>query len=89
MLEYLAIAGIGAWLAGRGKPTTKVTKGKAYGPRTGVEWDTEYFPELGRLVVMARGSRVVFERSDAGLRVVGVSGDGRIVGLIRKDFEIA
>lgn len=87
MLEYLVIAGLGAWFAGRNKPQTKVEKAKAFGPKTGVSWDTEFFPELGRLVVMARGTRVVFERTGDGLKAASAQGDQRIIKLILKDFQ--
>lgn len=87
MLEYLVVAGVGALLARRAVPSTKCVRGKAYGPKTGVQWDSEYFPELGSLVVMARGTRATFKRTEKGLVFDSGEGDARIVSLMRKDFE--
>lgn len=87
MFEYLVIAGLGAWFAGRGRPSTKVEKSKAYGRASGLTWDSESYPELGRLVVMARGTRVVFERDGERLRAIAATGDPKIVLLMRRDFE--
>ncbi len=87
MIEYLLIAGVGAWFAGRSAPRTKVEKGKSYGPKTGVQWDTEWFPELGVLVVEKNGTKAVFRRAATGLVFERATGDARMVAVIRKDFE--
>lgn len=87
MWPYLVIGAIGALWANSRAPSTKVEKSKAYGPKTGIQWDTELLPELGVLVVHKAGARVVFERRPEGLKAVKAGGDPKIVALIRKDFD--
>lgn len=87
MIEYLLIAGVGAWLASRGKPQTRVEKNKVYGPKTGVQWDGEWFPELQCLSLSKNGAKAVFRKTPEGLRFESGSGNPRIVELMRKDIE--
>ena len=87
MFEYLAIAGLGWFLGNRGKPALKVEQFKSYGPKTGVTWDVERYPDLEVMVVSARGTRVAFRYGTAGTTTpIKSSGDPRIVTLIQKDF---
>lgn len=87
----LVLAGlVGAAVAARSRPKTRYRKRQAFGPRTGLLYQTEEFPEAGFLVVRAPdGSALVtFDRDPTGhFRHVRDLGEPRMVRAIRADFE--
>ncbi len=60
-------AALGAYVVGRGKPTTKFRKLQMVGPSTGDTYEAEEMPEAGILVVRGPGpSTAVFLRKQSG-----------------------
>lgn len=66
MWPWLVAGAVGAALSSRQKPKTRCIKREVFGPRTGLIYQTEEFPEAGFLVVHADGARVAFVRNPDG-----------------------
>ena len=88
------IAGLAAM--GRTKPKTNVRKLVCLGPRTGIVYAVEDFPEIGTVVVRAPNGSAIAQFIRAAIRTpnaVGLlyqhgQGDPRVIELIQKDFGV-
>jgi hypothetical protein len=81
---------------GRTKPQTGVRKLLCLGPRSGMVYSVEDFPEIGTVVVRPPTKTAVVQFIRASVREPGkpgllyqnASGDPRLIELIRRDFGI-
>lgn len=88
------IAGLAAM--GRTKPKTTVRKLMCLGPRTGLVYPVEDFPEIGTVVVRAPNGSAIAQFIRAGVRQPGAvgllyqhgQGDPRVIELIQRDFGV-
>lgn len=97
MFVLPAIAFVGGLVAmGRRAPQTAVRKLIALGPRTGIVYPVEDFPEIGTVVVRAPGGHAIAQFLRATVREPGKpgliyqhgTGDPRLLELIRRDFGV-
>lgn len=87
----------GLAVMGRTKPKTTVRKLVCLGPRSGLVYSVEDFPEVGSLVVRAPNGRAIAQFVRASVRqadAIGLvyqhgSGDPRALEIIRADFGVA
>jgi len=91
------IAFVGGLVAmGRTKPQTVARKLLCLGPRSGVVYPVEDFPEIGVVVVRAPGGRAIAQFLRASVREPGKpglvyqqgQGDAEMLELIRQDFGV-
>lgn len=88
------VAGLAAM--GRTKPQTAVRKLLCLGPRTGIVYQVEDFPEIGCVVVRSPGGRAVAQFLRASVREPGApglvyqhgQGQGELLEAIRQDFGV-
>lgn len=81
---------------GRTKPQTTVRKLICLGPRSGIVYPVEDFPEIGTVVVRAPNKAAVAQFVRAAIREPGKpglvyqhgQGDPQLLELMRKDFGI-
>jgi len=69
-------------------PKTKAKKLLVLGPKSGLQWQAEDFPELGALIVRGSGAWAVFRRKPDGVGLVFDHGDGdrNALRLLVRDF---
>jgi hypothetical protein len=87
---------LGAAAMGRTKPQTQVRKMLCLGPRSGIVYTVEDFPEVGSLVVRApnKAATALFIRANVrepgkpGLIYQHGAGDPRLLELVRRDFGV-
>ncbi|HEY3493840.1 MAG TPA: hypothetical protein VGK73_04110 [Polyangiaceae bacterium] len=98
MFVIPAICFVGGLMAmGRTKPQTTHRKLICLGPRSGIVYQVEEFPEIGTLVVRAPASRAIAQFIRASVREPGKpgliwqngQGDKELLELMRGDFAIA
>ncbi len=86
----LVVAGLfGAYVASRRAPRSKHKKHSALGTVTGSEYQVEYFPEPGFVIVYAKdGSVGTFQKQDGGgfLYLRGSGMKSTVMGM-KDDFE--
>jgi hypothetical protein len=91
MWPYLVAAAVGAALAGRRQPKTRYKRRECIGPRSGLVYRVEDFPEAGFIVVRTEdgAAQVTFDRHpDTGLlRYVRSLGHPEAIALVRQDLE--
>jgi len=87
MWTYLVAGVAGALWANSRAPNLAVTKSKIIGSRSGHKWDVEFVEDLGAMVVIHSGTRVVFTKTDDGWKHDRSKGDPSVIALARKDFE--
>src|SRR5262245_33642060 len=88
--------GLGLMAMGKTKPKTQVRKIVCLGPRTGIVYPVEDFPEIGTLVVRTPDGKAVAQFVRAAMRSPGApgliyqtgQGDPRLLEAMRKDFGI-
>ncbi len=81
---------------GRTKPQTAVRKLICLGPRSGLVYPVEDFPEVGTLVVRAPNGRAIAQFIRAAMQQPGKpglvyqngQGDAELLELIRQDFAV-
>lgn len=86
----------GLMAMGRTKPKTVARKIVALGPRSGIVWNVEDFPEIGTVVVRAPNDRAIaqFVRASVrqhnkpGLEWQNGFGDPTLLATIRADFGV-
>lgn len=86
---------VGAAAMGRTKPQTRVRKLLCLGPKSGIVYSAEDFPEVGTIIVRAPSKAAVaqFQRRSMtepgaiGLVFQSGQGDPRLIAVMRKDFE--
>lgn len=92
-----AICFVGGLIAmGRTKPQTNVRKMICLGPRSGVVYNVEQFPEIQTFVVRAPNNRAIAQLIAASTRAPGTpgllwqngQGDPELLELMRRDFAI-
>lgn len=97
MFVLPAIAFVGGLVAmGRRAPKTAVRKLLCLGPRSGIVYPVEDFPEIGTVVVRAPGDRAIAQFLRAAVREPGKpgliyqhgQGDAQLLELIRRDFGV-
>lgn len=87
MWPVVGAAIVGALWARRGVAQTRILKSQVVGARSGREWRTEFFPDLGTMMVFGSSARVAFQRTEEGWKAERASGNPNEVAIIRKDFE--
>ena len=96
ILPVLAFVG-GLAVMGRTKPQTGVRKLICLGPRSGLVYPVEDFPEIGVIVVRAPNKAAIAQFIRASVRETGKpgliyqqgQGDRELLELIRQDFGVA
>lgn len=88
MWSYAVVAGIGAIIANRSKPKSQCVKSVAYGPRSGLYWDVEEFPEAGVLILRSQIDPTVctFRKGPRGHVLVSQRGSPSVVQAMCRDF---
>ena len=87
---------IGAAAMGKTKPVTRVNKMLCLGPKSGIVYTVEDFPEIGTIVVRApnKTATALFLRANVrepgkpGLIFQHGAGDPRLLELVRRDFGV-
>lgn len=95
LIPVLCFVG-GLMAMGRTKPKTVARKIVALGPRSGIVWNVEDFPEIGTVVVRAPNDRAIaqFVRASVrqhnkpGLEWQNGFGDPTLLATIRADFGV-
>ena len=90
MILPLFMAALGASVALKRAPKTKVKKQKAFGPISGLEYEVEFFPELRSAVVRLqnRGSAAIRKGADNKWWLVSSRGSQEAIRTIQKDFDV-
>lgn len=87
MVPVLVAGLVGAWAMYARAPRTKHKKYKAFGPRTGQEWEVEAFPDLGVVAVRGHASVGVFKPNAEGrFEYMKGTGNREAIELMKKDF---
>ena len=89
MVGHLVLIGIGALIASSRAPRAQCRKLTVLGPRSGLSYQAEHYPESGFVIAFGPGeARVTFEKqNDGSYRYVRGIGRADVISLIRSDFE--
>jgi hypothetical protein len=86
MIPYLVAGVIGAYLANRRAPASKVNKLKCIGPVTGLTYEVEELPEADSIIVRINRTCVSLRKTKDGYRLLKATGDTTDIQSIRQDF---
>lgn len=88
MFVPIVLVGLGAALASRNRPKTTVSKLKAFGPRTGLEYQVEKLPEANVCIVRVRGGYMAMRREDGKWWHLRSKGHPKALKAITVDFDV-
>lgn len=90
MFIPLLLVGLGAAMGSRARPKSVVKKLKAFGPKTGLEYEVEKFPEADICVVrLTQGKAcMALRRKDKKWWHLKSSGHERALKAIATDFDV-
>lgn len=87
MFPYIAAAIAGAWLAKKRQPTARCIKLDAIGPRTGIQYKVDVFPETGMHIVHAPGKQTAtFIKRDNKMQFIEAFCGDEMLENFKKDF---
>jgi hypothetical protein len=86
VFEAIVGAAVGAWWVARSKPKTKAIKSHIVGSKTGHLWTVEFFEDLGAMVVMHDGTKVVFRKTPTGWEPIRRKGNPQVAHFMVVDF---
>lgn len=91
MIPYIAAAAVGAIVASRNGPRTKLKKMQCLGPRSGTIYDVDLVPNLGIIIVHGpMGASAVFQQkpgAGAGFMLVRGQGSVEVMNMMKRDLE--